>query len=538
LSLKAENTDLTATDARVTTVETTLNALDIPSITQSVQDVKFISKAQDQIAETQLRDILTGENTYTTLDSSIARAEQRLTAYTDGEVLAEATARLELDAQLQDTQAQLTAESIARATGDSALASDITTLQTVVGNNTAAIQTESTARVNADSALASQISILSTSVGSNTAAIVSEATARADADSALATDILGLKAVTGANIAAIQAETVARTDADSALASDITTLQSTVGNNTTSIQTTATTVDGIQGKYAVKIDNNGYVSGYGLISTANNATPFAEFAVIADRFSIAPVATNPDAVDGSPFFVLTAPQTINGVTVPAGTYMKQAFIYDAVITRAKIADLAVDNAKINDLNASKINAGFISADRIETGSIDAKIATINEAQIGNAQVSTLKIAGNAVTVPSFFSTTSQFNFIYTNYANVLTGSVSYSREQPLVFTFTTGIGGGASDSTLNSVPVTLDMEIEIRSTSSGARIAGKQVIQAVTIPPAAVSSVSGACVFFPNEIAETSINFSLRAKMVESVTAQRRGLFARAPATVVLETKR
>jgi hypothetical protein len=103
--------------------------------------------------------------------------------------------------------------------------------------------------------------------------------------------------------------------------------------------------------------------------------------VIADRFSIAPVATNPSAVDGSPFFVLTAPQVIGGVTVPAGTYMKSAFIHDATITTAKIADASITNAKIETLDAGKITTGTLDANRIATGSIDAKIATITNAQI-------------------------------------------------------------------------------------------------------------------------------------------------------------
>lgn len=57
------------------------------------------------------------------------------------------------------------------------------------------------------------------------------------------------------------------------------------------------------------------------------------------------------------FFQLDSPTVINGVTIPAGTYIKQAVIADATIARAKIQDLAVDNAKIADLNANKITAG-------------------------------------------------------------------------------------------------------------------------------------------------------------------------------------
>jgi len=175
--LKADNTDLTAAEGRITTVEQTLSALDVPTISLSVQDIRAVKRNQDQIAETQLKDILTGEANYKDLDVGISRASLDLRAFTDGRLEAEASARLLLTADLNNTKAALQQESIARAT------------------------------------------------------------------------------------------------ADGAISSQVTTLQSTVGNNTTAIQTTAQTVDGIQGKVTVKIDQNGYVSGYGLIATANNAVP-------------------------------------------------------------------------------------------------------------------------------------------------------------------------------------------------------------------------------------------------------------------------
>lgn len=96
----------------------------------------------------------------------------------------------------------------------------------------------------------------------------------------------------------------------------------------------------------------------------------------------------------APFFQIDTPTVINGVTVPAGTYMKQAFIADATISRAKIqnaaidsakiADLAVTNAKISALDAGKITTGFLDAARIQTESItaskiDSRSLTIKDA---------------------------------------------------------------------------------------------------------------------------------------------------------------
>lgn len=43
----------------------------------------------------------------------------------------------------------------------------------------------------------------------------------------------------------------------------------------------------ISAKYGVKVDVNGHVSGFGLISTANNAAPFSEFTVAADKLKVA-----------------------------------------------------------------------------------------------------------------------------------------------------------------------------------------------------------------------------------------------------------
>jgi len=168
------------------------------------------------------------------------------------------------------------------------------------------------------------------------------------------------------------------------------------------IEEGTTQITNIQNKYTVKINDSGHISGYGLISTANNATPFSEFIVVADRFALAPVATNPDAVDGSPFFVLTAPQVIDGTTIPAGTYMKKAFIHDATITTAKINDLAVTNAKISNLavNSAKIaDAAIITAKIGDAQITNAKIenASITTAKIADAQITSAKILDAQIT---------------------------------------------------------------------------------------------------------------------------------------------
>jgi hypothetical protein len=181
-------------------------------------------------------------------------------------------------------------------------------------------------------------------------------------------------------------------------------LSSTVNDHTSAIQVNAESVDGLESQFTVKIDNNGYVSGLGLASTPReDGTPYSEFIVRADRFAI-----GSGNVDSIPFIVNTTPTTLNGVTVPAGVYIDQAFIKNGAIDTAKIGTLAVDTAniangaitdlKVSSLNASKISTGFLSAERIAAGSLDAdKITaeTITATQIGADAITSKQLAISA-----------------------------------------------------------------------------------------------------------------------------------------------
>jgi hypothetical protein len=109
-------------------------------------------------------------------------------------------------------------------------------------------------------------------------------------------------------------------------------------------------------QYTVKIDANGYVSGFGLASTAVNATPFSEFIVRADSFSVAS-PSGPGIAPIVPFVVRTTPGTINGVAVPVGVYMDAAFILRGTITGAQIGNAVIDDAKIASLSAAKLTVG-------------------------------------------------------------------------------------------------------------------------------------------------------------------------------------
>lgn len=239
-----------------------------------------------------------------------------------------------------------------------------------------------------------------------------ERTARASADSAMATQISSLISSVATNSAAILSESNTRASADSAMASSITTLSTTVSGNTTSISTNTTSINGIRAMYTVKIDNNGKLSGFGLSSDIiDSGTSTSKFLISVDQFAvIAPGATvgTPGSV---PFAVLTTAQTINGVSFPAGVYIDGGSIVNASITNAKIGALAVDtanianaavtNAKIGSVDATKITTGYLSADRIQAGSVSADKIDSRGLTIKAADGTTILSAGSSLATSSF-----------------------------------------------------------------------------------------------------------------------------------------
>lgn len=268
-------------------------------------------------------------------------------------VLAEAVAR----------GAAVTAETTARQTANASMATSIASVTASVGTNASAINTEITARTNADASLASQMNVVAASAAANAASIFSEQQARATADTALASSVSVVQASAAAASAAVTSEQIARANADSVIASYINTLSVTADSHTASIQTQQNVSNGLSAQYTVKIDNNGYVSGFGLASTAVNGVPTSEFVINADKFAVI-----------MPGYANVHPFTIGAVN---GTPQ-------VIISSALIGD-----------------------------------ASINSAKIGTAEIGTLKIAGNAITLP--FSVTAGV----TPYGSFVSTSLQY-----------------------------------------------------------------------------------------------------------------
>lgn len=110
------------------------------------------------------------------------------------------------------------------------------------------------------------------------------------------------------------------------------------------------------------------------------------------------------------------------VTTPFVIENGQTVINDAVIGTGRIT-----NAMVRNLDAEKINAGYLNVDRLNAGSLTAKMATLTDAyiktaNIGIAQVDTLRIASGAVVVNNSVS----FSMRIGVYSGITTASVSIS----------------------------------------------------------------------------------------------------------------
>lgn len=235
------------------------------------------------------------------------------------------------------------------------------------------------------------------------------------------TDLTALKTVLGGNTATaftvLNSHVTDGADATS-VASQLTALNTTQGNQQATITSHTASINGINAEYAVRVSigasGNNRVSGFGLMANATTT----DFGILADKFFIeAPQGSSVTQPAVTPFSVVTSPQTFtdsatppNTTTLPSGVYMDGAFIKFGSITEAHIGTATIDNAHItNTLDAAKITVGTLDTGRINldgatidsnnNGQIQIKDLGVTSAKIQNAEVGTLKIAGEAATVP-------------------------------------------------------------------------------------------------------------------------------------------
>jgi len=362
IALKAAQTELDDVETRLGSAEITLNALDVPSITLAVQDVRTISNKQDDLGELTLKEVLGRYNDREYVLRDVAFARQELTADVNEQGEAVATITTELQAQINDNVASILSEQQTRATADSALAFDITQISAQVNDPDTGLPAAQASITNLEQTKVTAEQAESIALSQITASLESED-----------------EGTIGASINTLEQTKVDASGAVAAVNTEIGVEFNGITGLVTQTSDLVVDVDGIEGRHGVTIDNNGNITGYQLLSGAAGSA----FNVRADQFA---VFNSTGAGGSNPFTVFTSPRTVGGVVFPAGTYIQDAFIdrasiVDGTIATAKIEDAAITTAKIDDL-------------QVDTAKI--KDSAITTAKIGDLQVDTIKVAGNAI----------------------------------------------------------------------------------------------------------------------------------------------
>ena len=146
----------------------------------------------------------------------------------------------------------------------------------------------------------------------------------------------------------------------------------------------------MEANYSVKIDNNNRITGFGLLSTTSGATPFSEFAVVADQFSI----VSPDS---------TADTPIQPFTVTAD---KIYFGADVIVSGDLISTgtISADRLQIDGVMFDTETVGGVT-------SLIIKESGINTSQIAESAITTARLSNDAVTVDKFANTLQSTNYV-------------------------------------------------------------------------------------------------------------------------------
>ena len=216
-------------------------------------------------------------------------------------------------------------ERTARATADSAMATDISALTSRVGTSEADIVTERSTRASADSSAASLTSALTTRVTNSESNISNELSTRSNKDNSLAQAVNTIWATIGGAQALIQDSSLASVSPAAVSATKWLQVQAAVTDPNTGLVNSASIkfelnayaskVDGtLNTTFGIKANTNGVVTGVALATSAGAGsaagTATSSFLVMADRFSLVSPTNNsltpvPFSVDSSGNAVFT-----------------------------------------------------------------------------------------------------------------------------------------------------------------------------------------------------------------------------------------
>lgn len=321
---------------------------------------------------------------------------EKLTGRIDAGVLAQSL-KTEIGG-ITTTNANLYKEIQDRLAHNAALQAALEAVQSSNGQATTYILNEVTERKNADEAFVDVLNVIAAGMADNAAAIVEERTVRVTEDSALAQKVTTLFTETAANQAAIVNESTVRTSRDEAFAQQVSQILVTTGQNQAAIaQEAMARSNAIE---AVTQVTTQQISNFGAVSAA---------AILAES------QTRATAIEAIASNVETVESELNGNIATVETNMstninlvgnKVNSIGALWTTKVSVNGLVGGFGVYND--GRTVEAGFdvdtfwigrTNADKVKPFIISGGIVYMDIARIRDADIGTLKIAGNAVTVP-------------------------------------------------------------------------------------------------------------------------------------------
>lgn len=470
--ISANSTAISGLDTRVTTVEGQVTS-EAQSITILTTRLDFLTKVEDEADADPLELETTGELDLETLDdltagtsTAIQSLDSRTTA-AEGSLTTQASAITDLESTVNDPSTGV----VATASGLSSLgtrvtttegsivsiASDVVQLQTdldaaelsISGNSSAlssldsrVTQTEVDTVANAASitSLTTSLSNTDSNVSGNSSAISSLDSRVTSAEGTLvsqASDLVNLTSsltTTNSNVTA-NASAISGLDTRvssaegsiTSIASDVTTLTTTVGGNTTSISTNVTSINGLEAQYTVKIDSNNRISGFGLASTTATATPFSEFVVIADQFSVVNPASTADT-PLVPFQIVSGKARFTSDVEVDGGLLVSGTVAAAALNVTNLAAISADLGTVTagTINASQVSITNLNADNITAGTLNANniqldgttlTASGGNIIIADGGVGTTQVGSRAITNTARADMASNTNYS-TSYINL------------------------------------------------------------------------------------------------------------------------
>ena len=380
-TVSQQGTDISSNSSSITTLQNNLTTTNnnVSTNASAISTLDSTVSSQGSTISSISSSVTALENDLTTLQGDVDTAETDITA--------NSSAISGIDSRLTSAEGTITSQ-----------ASSINALQTAVSSNDSDI----------------------TGLGSSITSLQSQITANDDAIDVVNTSITSLTSRIEDNEDDISGQSTAISSLQSSVnqqgtditanASAITQITSDVSGVSASVTQLSSSVADIEGNaaaaYVLQVaagSNPPRIGGMVIENNASAGTGVVDVTFQTDSFQI--VSPN-GSFTSLPFIVRTSSTTINGVTVPAGVYMSDAFIQNGTITNAKIGNAAIDDAKIHSLSATKITSDTIDAERIDVNGlisansiiVEGDLSTDGQTSIHGGNIQTSTISANKLTI--------------------------------------------------------------------------------------------------------------------------------------------